>query len=46
VFDNIDALRWNGPRSEFETLCNQLKTPALFRRATVAGGDKRERHEA
>ena len=33
VFDNIDALRWNGPRSEFETLCNQLKTPALFRRA-------------
>jgi 5'-3' exonuclease len=46
VFDNIDALRWNGPRSEFEALCDRLKTPALFPRAIAAGGDKRERLKA
>ena len=36
VFDSIDALRWQGPRTEFAELCRQMKSPALFQRASDA----------
>jgi 5'-3' exonuclease len=36
VFDNLDELRWTGPRENFETVCEQLKSPGLLRRALAA----------
>jgi 5'-3' exonuclease len=40
VFDEVDALRWKGSPPEFEKLCNRLKSPGLFARATMARGNK------
>jgi len=40
LFDEIDALKWNGPRREFEILCNRMNSRSLFARATTVGGDK------
>ena len=34
VFDDIEKLRWQGPREDFEHYCDALKAPALVRRAT------------
>ncbi len=36
VFDDVDELRWQGPRSNFEEACGRMKSPELFRRATQA----------
>lgn len=40
VFENIDELRWNGPRADFEEQCRRLKAPQLFRRAMAAAHGK------
>ncbi len=36
LFDSIDAIRWTGPRDDFETACAQLGEPALARRVRDA----------
>ena len=36
VFENVDDLRWQGPRQEFEEQCKRLNAPALLRRALAA----------
>lgn len=36
VFDNVDELRWHGPRQGFEQFCLRLKAPDMFRRSTAA----------
>lgn len=36
VFDNIDELRWKGPRQDFEQYCQRIQFPALYTRATAA----------
>ena len=30
TFDTVDALRWTGPRTDFEDCCRHLKSPDLF----------------
>ena len=30
TFDTVDALRWTGPRSDFEDCCRRLQSPDLF----------------
>jgi 5'-3' exonuclease len=37
VFDNVDDLRWNGPRPSFEEQCHRMKSPDLLSRAVSAG---------
>lgn len=32
VFDSIEDLRWKGPRSDFEVVCERLRAGALYRR--------------
>jgi hypothetical protein len=32
VFDTVDDLRWQGPRSNFEEQCQRIKAQDLFRR--------------
>lgn len=32
VFDTVEELRWQGPRSDFEATCRRLKSPDLLRR--------------
>lgn len=36
VFETVDDLRWQGPRSEFEQQCRRMKSPDLFDRAEQA----------
>ena len=36
VFNNLYELRWTGPRENFETVCEHLKSPGLLRRALAA----------
>lgn len=36
VFNCIDELKWRGPRSDFEEVCQRLKAPDLFKRVTAA----------
>jgi 5'-3' exonuclease len=36
VFDNLEDLRWRGPRPNFEEHCQRMKSPDLLRRATSA----------
>jgi 5'-3' exonuclease len=36
VFDTVEDLRWNGPRSNFEEYCQRMKSPDLLRRTTSA----------
>jgi 5'-3' exonuclease len=38
VFDNVDDLRWKGPRPEFEAFCQRMKATDLFRRASEKAG--------
>lgn len=40
VFDNIEELRWKGPRDTFPQLCGRLKSPELLDRARSAGPGK------
>jgi len=35
VFCEVDELRWNGPRPDFEEYCRQLGAPDLFRKAAA-----------
>jgi 5'-3' exonuclease len=35
MFNNVDDLRWTGPRAGFEELCRRIKAPELLRRATT-----------
>jgi 5'-3' exonuclease len=35
VFDNVDDLRWQGPRPEFESVADRIGSPALFNRASA-----------
>lgn len=37
VFEDVNELNWNGPRSEFEEHCQRMKAPELFNRAQKAG---------
>ncbi len=36
VFDTVEDLRWKGIRGDFEEVCRQLRSPALFSRAQSA----------
>ena len=36
VFADVEDLRWRGPRAEFEKCCRQLKSDALWKRASRA----------
>jgi 5'-3' exonuclease len=36
VFDSVKALRWKGPRPNFEKQCHRMKSPDLVRRAEAA----------
>jgi 5'-3' exonuclease len=36
VFEDVDDLRWKGPRPEFDEVCRRMKAPELFRRAMSA----------
>lgn len=40
VFDSVDDLRWQGPRSSFEEHCRRMKSPELFSRAASARARK------
>lgn len=40
LFDNVDELRWSGPKSQFEALCARLRSPDLFKRATALAARK------
>lgn len=40
LFDNVDHLRWLGPKSDFEPLCTRLRSPDLFKRATALAAKK------
>jgi 5'-3' exonuclease len=40
VFDDIDDLRWRGPRANFEEFCDRLKAPDLFRRTMATQSDQ------
>lgn len=35
VFDNVDELRWNGPKESFESMAARLKAKDLLKRANV-----------
>ena len=35
VFDSVDAIRWTGPRPEFEAVCDRLGSTSLARRAAA-----------
>lgn len=35
VFNNVDELRWSRPLSGFESLCERMKAPELYRRANA-----------
>jgi 5'-3' exonuclease len=37
VFESLDELKWQGPRPEFEMLCERLRAADLFRRVTARG---------
>jgi 5'-3' exonuclease len=37
VFENVDELLWNGPRSNFEEFCRRIKAPDLLRRVMTKG---------
>lgn len=32
VFDSVEELRWKGPRSDFEAVCERMRADALYRR--------------
>jgi len=36
VFDQVEDLRWKGPRADFEECCRRMKSPELLRRVTSA----------
>ena len=36
VFDEVESLRWRGPRQDFEELCGRMKSPDLLRRVQSA----------
>jgi 5'-3' exonuclease len=36
VFDTVDALRWTGPRENFESVCQSMKANDLLRRVRAA----------
>lgn len=35
LFDDVEELRWKGPKPEFEKLCTRLRSMDLFKRATA-----------
>jgi 5'-3' exonuclease len=37
VFDDVDALRWKGPRPDFESQCVRMKAQELYIRAGTCG---------
>jgi 5'-3' exonuclease len=36
VFDNLDELRWTGPRENFASVCERLNSPGLLQRVRAA----------
>ncbi|MBC7999675.1 MAG: flap endonuclease [Leptolyngbya sp.] len=40
VFDTLDELLWTGPTDKFESICIQLKSPGLLKRATAAASKR------
>ena len=40
VFDTVEDLHWKGPRSNFNRLSDQMKSPDLLRRATLLAKDQ------
>ncbi len=41
VFENVEDLRWRGPRPAFAALCKRLKSPELFQRVSSANKQAR-----
>ncbi|HEY9733511.1 MAG TPA: 5'-3' exonuclease H3TH domain-containing protein [Drouetiella sp.] len=35
LFNNVDELRWRGPRSDFEKVCAEMRSMDLFKRTTA-----------
>ncbi|HEY3137147.1 MAG TPA: 5'-3' exonuclease H3TH domain-containing protein [Blastocatellia bacterium] len=42
VFDNVEELRWKGPRAGFDQLCDRMKSPDLVQRALSASSQDRQ----
>jgi 5'-3' exonuclease len=40
VFETVDDLQWNGPKPEFERLCESIQSPGLYNRAIAAAFSK------
>jgi 5'-3' exonuclease len=40
VFDDVEELRWTGPRANFPECCQRMKFPDLLRRVTSANAAK------
>jgi 5'-3' exonuclease len=40
VFDDVDELRWKGPRADFEETCMRLNAPDMFKRAKAIAETK------
>jgi 5'-3' exonuclease len=40
VFDTVEDLRWEGPRSDFDRCSHRMKAPDLLRRATLAASSE------
>ena len=43
VFGTVEDLRWQGPRSNFEQVCQRLKSSPLFRRTMTAKSRQQEK---
>jgi 5'-3' exonuclease len=35
LFDNVEQLRWRGPKADFEKFCTRMRSMDLFKRATA-----------
>jgi len=42
VFDSVDAIRWTGPRPEFEAVCERLASKPLAMRADAIASQRRK----
>lgn len=40
VFGDVEELRWQGPRDDFESICETLRAPDLFKRAKVLSSSR------
>jgi 5'-3' exonuclease len=40
VFDDVEELRWQGPREDFESMCEKLRAPDLYKRAMALSSSR------